>query len=124
MYYDGNACLKNVYAYKSKKDNRWYLKLVYSYEDDRGLHEVTYPKVEFSFTESYLPIIDFKPDPHIETLEASRLFEDAVIDPRDGKKYTSTVVDILVKPKTHKMTIEEIEKKLGYKVAIVSNKED
>ena len=33
------------------------------------------------------------------------------------------MADILIKPKIHEMTLEEVEEKLGYKVKIVSNKD-
>jgi hypothetical protein len=41
-------------------------------------------------------------------------------DPRNKIFYTETVIE----EKTHEMTLDEIEEKLGYKVKIVSKKEE
>ena len=49
------------------------------------------------------------------------LFEAPTEDPRNGEKLEGGLYyDILVKPKVHKMTLKEVEEKLGYKVEIVS----
>ena len=46
------------------------------------------------------------------------------MDPRNGEEYTSSVVDILVEPAVHELTLKEIEEKLGYIVKIVSEKKE
>ena len=125
-----NEKLKDAVAYHDDY-GRWYLKLVYSYEDDRGLHDLIYPKVQFPFSTTIYPEVQFPPismygngsmPPFIEPFDRLDLLEDDVINPNDGAKYTSNLVDILIKPKVHEMTIDEIEQKLGYGIKIINKK--
>lgn len=116
-----------------------YLRLVYEYKDDNGnLHEVIIPKLSLSFFEGSIPAINE---------ELSDLFgigcgipRGCYIDVRSLEIERSTVkttdengnkvifndvyfVDIIKKRAVKKMTLEEIEKKLGYKVELVSKEE-
>jgi len=124
-----NEKLKDAVAYHDDS-GRWYLKLVYSYEDDRGLHDLIYPKVQFPFSTMLPPDVHFPPNdryrcrfiPFIEPFDRLDLLEDDVINPNDGAKYTSNLVDILIKPKVNEMTIDEIEQKLGYSIKIINKK--
>lgn len=121
------ATLKIADAYR--EDDKYYLKLVYEYEDIDGTHQLIFPKVSFPFRQ------DLIPDMHTGVCDASLylvpyvdsklLLTEVTATNYEGKAITtssSSVVDCLIKKKVHKMTIEEIEKELGYKVEIVSKK--
>ena len=124
-----NNKLKHVSAYLSAKENTWFLALQYEYSDNNGLHQVYFPKVELPISQNIIPIVHntIKSDlpPHyIETFSVTSVDEGEVKDPRDGQIYNHVyMADILVEPKVKKMTLAEIEKKLGYKIEIVSKKE-
>lgn len=91
-----------------------YIKLVYTYDDKDGGHEVTIPKVEFPFPTQNLPSINYYDGVTIDTLSDAEIFY------KDGICYA----DKLIKPVVHEMTLEEIEKSLGYPVKIVSKRKE
>ena len=114
-----------------KEDERWYLKLIYKYEDKRGRHTVVIPKAAIPFAQGSLPII--KSSSYNEYLfEHSYMISDypmslyrSVCDlaNKRGVKQPSYYFDIIIEYAVKEMTLDEIEKKLGYKVKIV-NKEN
>ena len=113
----------------------WFLKLVYTYDDDKGKHKVIFPKVDLPFNQYSIPghISDQERGEFIYMANAYQYGVDyamchvrkgIVANPLTNEKLDPcTMADILVEPKVHEMTLEEVEKKLGYKVKIVSNKE-
>ena len=127
-----NVQLVGVSAYTDEYED-WFLKLIYEYDDDKGKHELIYPKVELPFAMCGIPYIvnnsagDFIGMPNYYTFGEDaycHVREGVVKDPLTGKEIGTTIMaDILIKPKIHEMTLEEVEKKLGYKVKIVSNKD-
>ncbi len=121
------ATLKTAYAYC--EDDKYYLKLVYEYESDDGTHQLIFPKVSFSFRQDRIPNIYtgcYDASLYLETyIDSKLLLTEVTATNYDGETITTSsasVVDCLIKKKAHKMTIEEIEKELGYKVEIVSKK--
>lgn len=93
-----------------------FMKLVYTYDDEDGGHEITFPKVEFPFPTQNIPSIN-QHGPFNATIDlssAKNLFC------KDEVYY----IDKLVNPKPREMTLEEIEKSLGYPVKIVAKKEN
>lgn len=124
-----NNKLKHVSAYLSEMENMWCLALQYEYSDNDGLHQVNFPKVELPISQNNIPIMKSTcasdhPECYIETYGTTQLHEGEVKDPRNGQIYNHVyMTDILVEPKVKKMTLAEIEKKLGYKIAIVNEKE-
>ena len=115
-----------------------YVKLEYEYENDDGTHRILFPKVEFPFScLSIPPITTIDGICYISSLSTMdfrscelRLFKgNAQIIRDDGAavKHNNVVfLDVITKKKIHEMTLEEIEKKLGYSVKIVTkeNKND
>ena len=115
-----------------------YVKLEYEYENDDGTHRILFPKVEFPFSCSRVPTlseIDYQCYISIRSVMDFRpctlnLFKgNAKIVKDDGaavKKDNVVFLDVITKKKIHEMTLEEIEKKLGYPVKIVTkeNKND
>ena len=109
----------------------WYMELQYEYEDESGVHRRYYPKVEFPFFCGKLPPEEFSSDRYGRDEMTISLFTNEVAvfrgnfsNPMTGQIISDVcVIDNLIKPAFHEMTIEEIEKELGYKVKIV-NKEN
>lgn len=96
---------------------RYYLQAVYEVENECGVHKVTFPRI-------VLPVVNSFP---IITIEQSHFFDEiATIDIGFGelpmhKDEGSYAVAELLKEKVHDMTIEDIEKELGYKIRVVSD---
>ena len=113
------------------ENGTWYMELQYEYEDESGVHRRYYPKVEFPFFCGKLPPEEFSSDRHGRGELTISLFTNEVAvfrgnfsNPMTGQIMNDVcVIDNLIKPVFHEMTIEEIEKKLGYKIKIV-NKEN
>ena len=110
------------------QDGSRYLKLVYEYEDGYGIHELTIPQVEFPFGNRLNLIYIHENNPALQRLSIRLCTEGDVTSvylydtkSDDGLVY---YVDKIIKRKPKKMTIEEIEQKLGYKVEIVSSKKE
>ena len=121
-----NCFLKDAQIYI--QDGSRYLKLVYEYEDSYGIHELTIPQVEFPFGNRLNLIYIHENNPALQRLSIRLCTEGDVTSvylydtkSDDGLVY---YVDKIIKRKPKKMTIEEIEQKLGYKVEIVSSKKE
>ena len=110
------------------QDGSRYLKLVYEYEDSYGIHELTIPQVEFPFGNRLNLIYIHENNPALQRLSVRLCTEGDVTSvylydtkSDDGLVYYT---DKIIKRKPKKMTIEEIEQKLGYKVEIVSSRKE
>ena len=125
--------LKAVVVYKeSKNSSEWFMKLVYEYEDKKGVHRRTYPKVAFPQTLYRMPepsvsLPETIPQLNIDTLFTPVVYSDDAtyvwlydaLSLHKGSVYTSKrqkvedviCMDELIKPTVRKMTIEEIEEK-------------
>ena len=118
--------LKDAQIYM--QDGIRYLKLVYQYEDKDGIHELTIPQVEFPFGNRLNLKHIYETNPALRRVSI-RLCTDrdiANVYLHDTKSDDGMVyyLDKIIKYKPKKMTIEEIEKKLGYKIEIVSSKKE
>lgn len=122
-----NKCfLKDAQIYI--QDDTRYLKLVYEYEDSYGIHELTIPQVEFPFGNRLNLKHVYEANPALRRYSIRLCTEGDVANvflhntkTDDGFMYYT---DKIVKYKPKKMTIEEIEQKLGYKIEIVSGKKE
>ena len=110
------------------QDGSRYLKLVYEYEDGYGIHELTVPQVEFPFGNRLNLKHIYEANPALRRLFIRLRTEGDVANvflydtkTNDGFVYYT---DKIIKRKPKKMTIEEIEQKLGYKIEIVSSKKE
>ncbi len=116
--------LIDLQLHKEKLDTNaevYYLSAVYRHETDSGVYEFTVPRI-------VLPISD---DPILKRSTPGRTrytwaydsidlgFGDLFLHPdEDGHIF----YEKFIKEKIHDMTLDEIEKKLGYKVRVVSEK--
>lgn len=125
---------------RGRFDN-WFMRLVYAYEDEKGVHKVIFPKVDFPFPTLSIPVPcndnlppwDYcgtracrsnNPNMFITPLPIAKLQEDTDrLAKSRGVNTPEYAFDIVTEPAVHEMTLSEIEEKLGYKVKIV-NKEN
>ena len=122
-----NKCfLKDAQIYI--QDGSRYLKLVYEYEDGYGIHELTIPQVEFPFGNRLGLTYICENNPALQRLSIHLCTKGDVANVYlyDTKSYDGLVyyTDKIVKHKPKKMTIEEIERELGYKVEIISSRKE
>ena len=122
-----NKCfLKDAQIYI--QDGSRYLKLVYEYEDSYGIHELTIPQVEFPFGNRLNLIYIHENNSELQRLSIHLCTEGDVANVylHDSKSYDGLVyyTDKIIKRKPKKMTIEEIERELGYKIEIVSSRKE
>ena len=110
------------------QDGSRYLKLVYEYEDSYGIHELTVPQVEFPFGNRLSLTHICKNNPELQRLSIRlcTVGDFANVYLHDTKSHDGLVyyTDKIIEHQPKKMTIEEIEQKLGYKVEIVSSKKE
>lgn len=121
-----NCFLKDAQIYI--QDGSRYLKLVYEYEDSYGIHELTIPQVEFPFGNRLDLTYICENNPALQRLSIHLCTEGDVANVylHNSKSYDGLVyyTDKIIKRKPKKMTIEEIERELGYKVEIVSSRKE
>lgn len=127
-----NAELTSIISFKEK--DRWYLKLTYEYEDKIGKHTVVIPKAEVPFAQECVPCIhsripyfpnsQFELDhPYMDCNDSMPLYEAVSgLASERGTKTPACFFDIITEYASREMTLDEIEKELGYKVKII-NKE-
>ena len=111
--------LKNAELYK--EDGQYYLKFIYEVENDAEVSEITIPKALLPIRQNscilnYPTVFHGIVDP--PTIGLNDNIELALYKDEKGIYYTKKVI----KEKTHELTLDEIEKKLGYKVKIVNKK--
>lgn len=113
----------------------YYLQLVYEVETDTEVKEIIIPKVDLGLNSNSLPGLEINPFGvgtineacihlrHGETLPLHRTSVTCTDKNGDTVETQNAAWVEIVKCETPKnMTVEEIEKKLGYKVEIVSEK--
>ena len=124
---ENSAKLKNVEAYK--ENDRWYLRLIYEYKNNNGeMFEMEIPMVDLPFTQNTVPEIITCNDSICPWGKAYyiRAFLSYVqgVDCIPIRQGESTIVDgaegcFIRKSICRRMTVEDIEKELGYKIEIV-----
>lgn len=127
-----NAELASIIPFT--EDKCWYLKLIYTYEDKKGKHTVVIPKAAIPFKQRGLPFISrlypsycnvLLDHPYINCNDSMELY-DSVCDlaSERGIKEPSCCFDIITEYAPREMTLDEIEKELGYKVKIINKEKD
>lgn len=102
------------------KEGFYYLCAQYEVENDKGVWLETYPRIVLDVNLNRIPEMVVKDDNGFYSCEIDIGFGKTHLLP-DAKG--SYIVRELIEEKVHEMTLDEIEKKLGYKVKIV-NKSD
>lgn len=129
-----NAELSSIIPFK--KDGFWYLNLTYKYEDEKGnKHTVIIPKAAIPFQQRGLPYIS-RLQPYSQSRSLSELpyincidsmpLHDSICDLaiERGVKEPGCYFDIITEYASREMTLDEIEKELGYKVKIINKEPD
>lgn len=108
-------------------DGKVYLTLSYTYEGDDGTREIIFPKIDLGFYTEQIPhyehYIGSYTDKPVIYNRYGKTFDLCSVEVPDLKDPVCCI-DRLIKPKVTEMTLEEIEKKLGYPVKIVNKKEN
>lgn len=123
MIRNDTAELVNIIPFKDGKN--WYLKLIYEYENHKGKHTVVIPKAALPFAQKGLP-----PITHLTALEGAHGYiscncsmalykSNCTLATERGVKDPAYYFDIITEFAPREMTIDEIEKELGYKVKII-----
>ena len=116
------------------ENGRIFLCLSYLYDDEKGTHEFLMPKIDLGLSPIRFSLIK-KPYGELLTpygeprVDACLLKDDGCkflllpkYIPVDGVNRAVSYIDKIIKPAVHEMTLEEIEKELGYSVKIVNKK--
>ena len=110
------ATIKDVKLVQEKET--YYLDLTYDCEDEKSVYVLNIPRVELPYFDNpYINVISDGDATNvtIEFISGTRL---QIRKDQNGALLSKVVIE----EKTHKMTVAEIEKKLGYKIEIVSDK--
>lgn len=112
----------------------WHFELTYGYEDKKGEHRVIFPDVMCPFPTQAIPFPDTTPHavgiylrscgfsiPGLEQIPLN--MGSCQLAQERGNTDPAYAFDIITNYFTRNMTIEEIEKELGYKVNIISKEE-
>ena len=124
-----NVELSNIIPFK--ENDSWYLKLIYNYDDENdNKHMFVIPKASIPFDQRCIPSINalycksLMIYPYINCKE-KMLLHNSVCDSTSEQgeaKEEGICFDIITDYAVKEMSLNEIEKELGYKVKIV-NKE-
>ena len=120
-----NVKLESAELFQCEEDGYFYIKLVYTYEAVDGIHKLIIPKISTMISNDDIPAIT-----HECTYAGEELVKATFLDKRyllkpgdipefDGISHVHWA-DKLIEPKPKTMTIEDIEKALGYPVKIVT----
>lgn len=112
--------LKDLQLYK--ENDKYYLAAVFDQEDEKGVYELSVPKILFPIAPSCSMDVD------VGTTIFGVLYNTVAVDfgvvrlraqPFDSARTCYT--EKLISEKAHEMTLEEIEKELGYKIKLKEN---
>lgn len=100
---------------------QFYLKLVYIIDDDARIRRITIPKAKLPLNRSFVPEVssEYRSIRDFNKSFFVRAGYDNCILPLESVEGVCYKEEIL-KEKTRKLTVSEIERKLGYKIEIVS----
>ena len=131
--YGDKVKLREVKAFQEEKDfgTFWRLRLVYEYKDDVGDHVVVFPNVQLPFPSYSVPAISYDisadgdTSATIEPMAAAVVFDGCAKEAAErGGTEMSACFDIVTRYNVRQMTVEDVEKELGYRIEIVSGKEN
>lgn len=102
-----------------KDGDNYYLRLVYIVEDDAEVAEFIIPKMDLGFNSRVAPMLSHGYDATHTLTIGNNEFRLCAGEGHDGAN-NMYLTKKVIETKTKKMTVAEIEKKLGYKVEIVA----
>lgn len=111
--------VKDLQLYK--EDNKYYLSAIFNHEDMIGKYEMHVPKIK-------LPISSNRSLNHEVETSFGKPLHTVIVDFGFGGLYAEPFTDedhfftlTCLEEKVHEMTLDEIEKKLGYKIKLKEN---
>lgn len=118
----------NIY----EENGRWYMHLEYEIEDKRGRKIHIIPKLELPHAITHGPAttygqmyFDGRASNTVIHIDESLILHSAdIVSPVTGEVYKGIEGVFDLEQRVVDMTIEDIEKALGYKIKIVANKEN
>ena len=117
--------LKKAELWRDEDTGQYFFRLEYLCEDDAEIYRLIFPKVEtgIPLMQPHLAYDYFMLSGEDITKIAFNLCDEEghiAYPDKNGNWFYREIVSV----KTHEMTMEEIEKELGYKIKIISKKED
>lgn len=104
------------------ENGKIFLCLSYLYDDEKGKHEILMPKIDLGLSPIRFSLYrDYKESYLLNENEGRFLLLPKDV-PVDGVDHAVSYIDKIIEPAVHEMTLEEIEKELGYSVKIVNKK--
>lgn len=127
-----NKCeLKNLELIQDEKTKKYYLSAVFRIEDKFTIKELTVPRIALDIKDS--PIINETTEPlpgqswypYYKAMYIDMGFGSLRLESATVKGYAGNMYYLMktIEEKTQELTLSEIEKKLGYKIKLVSEKE-
>lgn len=113
---DGEFYLTKLDLFKD--DDTYFFSATYRLEDDFGIKEINFPKILAPISSSRISITDVGHDFAMVDLGG-----DVRTYAYRGGEHNAIFTETVIEEKIHEMTMDELEKKLGYKVKIVNKKE-
>lgn len=126
---DFNEKLTNIELKKDEQSGEYYLDVTYEYEDNRGYYEIHFPHVRLPFYEKRMPTLNRDMGLGLYSNPSNVSLYDNILQlAKDKSKHMEDGVYFYtiktLKEKRQEMTLEEVEKKLGYKIKLVTKKEE
>ena len=112
--------VKDLQLYK--ENNTYYLSAILHYENEKGIYETSIPRIELPISSNVQVDIESYCDIWKKVIKFGSVdfgFGKLSIKPfnDEGNFFTTTCIE----EKVHKMTLAEIEEKLGYKIKLKEN---
>lgn len=104
------------------KDKKYYLRAHYEYEDGNRRAQIVYPKIHLPIINNALPIVSITDDLALSPMFSQEEYINigfGVTPLEMDSLYPARSYYIVMEEKTRKMTLAEIEAKLGYKIEII-----
>lgn len=106
-----------------KEDDTYFFAATYRLEDDFGIKEIHFPRIVAPISTSYIAITAGNYGRDGDDFAMVDLGGDVRTYAYCGGKHNVIFTETVIEEKVHEMTMDELEKKLGYKVKIVNKKE-
>ena len=107
-----------------KEGNTYFFAATYRLEDDFGIKEIHFPKIVAPISNSYVAVTHYNYGRDVgEDYALIQLGDNIHTHAFCGGEHHAIFTETVIEEKTHEMTLDEIEKKLGYKVKIINKKE-
>ena len=100
-----------------KENNKYYISAHFFYEDKKGFYEVSIPKIRLPVSSDIC--IDIVSSDGISDISIDFGFGKLKAEPYDDQNHYYTLT--CLEEKVHEMTLDEIERALGYKIKLKEN---